>query len=334
MKRTKHILSAACLLPLAAIISCNEKPQPLPEPADAQESVRISIQAAPLTKASGTEALDFESAITSFDFLVFDAATDKLLLQEHRSSGAGFTLKMVPGGKKVIAFANGGNVVPEGAVTALDSLQYRYFNFADVNEDGTRLAMYDLQGLGGVVNIIPGGENVIEVNLNRFPCRIRLRSITEELLSENVNSFSYGAACLYNVPCRYALDGTLDDTAGKRLQPLNSGVTGASAASGGSLTYKPLTTGSGAHHPLGAPVELYTYPGSEVYLGFSATINGTPYYYAVPLSGLQSNYSYDVSIVLHTLGGTDPGQPAINTGVSASVTITPWGSGDEITETL
>ena len=332
MKSTKVFLGAACLM--AATLSCKQQALPQPEPADAEETVRIDIQTAPLTKASVTEARDFESAINSFDFLVFDALTDKLLLQEHRSSGAGFTLKMVPGRKKVIAFANGGNVVADGSVTALDSLPRRYYHFADVNVDGTQLAMYDLQGLGSEVNITAGGTNVIGVNLSRFPCRIRLKSISEELLSETVSSFSYGAAYLYNVPFRQALNGSVDDTPANRLNPLHSSITEASAASGGSLTFKPLATGSGAHHPLGAPAELYTYPGSAVHLGFSVNINGTPYYYAVPLTGLQSNYSYDVSVVLHTLGGTDPGNPAINTGASATVTVTPWGSGDEITETL
>lgn len=330
--KTTQVFLGACML--AATISCNQKPLPQPEPAHAEETVRIDIQTAPLTKASVTEARDFENAITSFDFLVFDATTNKLLLEEHRSSGAGFTLKMVPGRKKVIAFANGGNVVAEGAITALDSLPRRFYNFADVNVDGTRLAMYDLQGLSSEVTITQGGTNVIGVNLSRFPCRIRLKSISEELLSETVSSFSYGAAYLYNVPGRHALGGSVDDTAARWLNPLHTSVTEASAASGGSLTFKTLTTGSGANHPLGAPAELYTYPGASVHLGFSVNINGTPYYYAVPVTGLESNYSYDVSVVLHTLGGTQPDNPAINTGASATITVTPWEPGDEITETL
>ena len=327
MKTKQFLMGAACLL--MASVSCNQKKDLTP---DALAEVHVHVQAPETTKASDITESSFERAVQDLNILLFDATTGKLHHWEQRSNANSFTAKMLPGNVKIFAYANGGNVVTPDAISTLSDLSSLYFNYGDANVSDTKLVMNDLSGKLEMNVVSSTNTNYLNVYLSRIPCRIRLKSITPAFLSETVTSLSYNAAYLQNIPGRISLDGTLDDSAEQRKNVLGQALS-AETAEGGALTFKTLTTNS-TTNALGSPVALYCFPGSSVYLGFSVKVNGTDYYYALPVSGLQSNKSYDVDVTLHNLGSEDITHPAINTEASVGVTILPWSAGSEITEIL
>lgn len=330
MKTKLLMLSTACVL--AAAVSCNKND--VKQPATTEEEpvdVQINIQTEALTKASDVTESDFEKAVKTFDLIVFDAGTGKLSQQKSTMNGNSFNTKMIPGTKKIIAVANGGTTFASSHVNVLTGLNGVFYNFSAVNTEGTKLVMTDLRGLEETTTIAADQTNVVNIQLKRQPCRIRLKTVMPSFLAETVTSLSYNSAYLQNIPGRFALDGTIDDSVEQRKNILGQELT-AQTADGGTLTFKTLTTGTS--NTLGSPVSLYCLPGASVHLGLSAKINGTDYYYAVPLKNLESNKSYDVEVILQNLGGTSITDPAINTGVSANIQVLPWTAGATVSETL
>ena len=324
----KYLLILAAIA--AAAVSCNTKDAPVVM-GEETATVQVQIRTAPLTKS---DAPAFETDVKSFDLLVYDAESRRLLHREKTSSDASFMMKMIPGRKRVVAFANGDDVISGTAsLPLMDDLGGLYYPFQIHNVSDNKLVMSDLSGFNESIDISEGANNVISVNLKRFPCRIRVHSITPAFHSVTVQQLSYGNAWLCNIPSRYALDGTLDDAAATRKNPVKSEITAANSFGGG-LTFQALSTQTDGSYTLADAANLYCYPGSDVYLGFSANINNVTYYYALPVGPLASNTTYDVDILLHNLGSEDPDNPAINTGVSAQISVLPWESGQSVTETL
>ena len=327
MKTNQFLMGTACLL--MACVSCNNKSDLR---SNALAEVNVQVHTTEMTKTSDITESSFERAVHDLNVLFFDSATGKLHHREQRTDASNFTTKMIPGEVQVFSFTNCGDVITGANITNLSQLASTYLNFSDVNVDNTQLVMNDLRGNREINVIQADNTNSISVNFKHIPCRIRLRSITPAFLSETITSLSYNAAYLQNIPGRISLNGTLDDSVEQRKNILGQSLT-ADTAEGGTLTFKDLTTNP-TTQALGSPVALYCYPGASVYLGFSVNINGTDYYYALPVSELESNKSYDVDIILHNLGSTDITNPAINTEASLNVMVLPWLAGREITETL
>lgn len=327
MKTKQFMMGAACLL--MASVSCNNKSDLR---SNALAEVKVQVQTSEMTKASDITETSFERAVQDLNILFFESSTGNLHHREQRTDATSFTTKMLPGRVQIFSFTNCGDVISNANITNLSQLATTYLNFSDVNVDNTKLVMNDLNGNLEINTISADYSNAVSVGLKHIPCRIRLRSITPAFLSETITSLSYNAAYLQNIPGRISLSGTLDDSVEQRKNILGQDLT-ADTAEGGSLTYKSLTTNT-TTQALGSPVALYCYPGESVYLGFSVKINGTDYYYALPVSNLDSNKSYDVDIILHNLGSTDITDPAINTEASINVYVLPWSAGREITESL
>lgn len=330
MKTKQLMLSMACVL--AAVVSCNKNDVQQSAQAEAEPvDVLVNIQTEALTKASDITESDFEKAIKNFDLIVFDNATGKLSHLRSSMNGNAFSTKIIPGTKNIIAVANGGTTFSSSHVNTLTGLNGVFFNFSAANVADNKLLMTDLRGLETTTTISADQTNVVNIQLKRQPCRIRLKAVMPSFLAETVTSLSYNSAYLQNIPGRFALDGTVDDSAEQRKNVLGQNLT-AQTADGGALTFKTLTTGSS--NSLGSPVYLYCLPGESVHLGLSVKINGTDYFYAIPLKNLESNKSYDVEVILQNLGGTTITDPAINTGVSANVEVLPWTAGSMVSETL
>lgn len=330
MKTKQLMLSTACLL--AAVVSCNKNNVQQAAPVEEElVDVQVNIQTEAITKASDVTEQNFEKSVKEFDLIVFDNATGKLSQLKSTMNGNNFTTKMIPGTKKIIAVANGGTTFASSHVSTFTGLDGVYYNFSAANVSDNKLAMTDLRGLETTTTISAEQTNVVNIQLKRQACRVRLKAIMPSFLAETVTSLSYNAAYLQNIPGRFSLDGTIDDGVDNRKNILGNDLT-AQTAEGGALTYKSLTTGSA--NLLGTPVYLYCYPGASVHLGLSVKVNGTDYFYAIPMKNLESNKSYDVEVILQNLGGTTITDPAVNTGVSANIEILPWTAGSTLTETL
>jgi len=330
MKTKLLMLSTACVL--AAVVSCNKNNvQQSAKVEEEMVDVQVNIQTEALTKASDITESDFERAVKNFDLIVFDAGTGKLSQLKSTINANTFTTKMIPGSKKIIAVANGGTTFATSNVNTLTGLNGVFYNFSATNTADTKLAMTDLRGLEETTTITADQTNVVNIQLKRQTCRIRLKAVMASFLAETVSSLSYNSAYLQNIPGRFALDGTVDDSAEQRKNVMGQELT-AQTAEGGALTYKTLTTGS--TNALGNPVFLYCLPGASVHLGLSVKVNGTDYFYAIPLKNLESNKSYDVEVILQNLGGTSITDPAINSGVSANIQVLPWTAGTMVSETL
>lgn len=321
-----------------------------------------------MTKASDVTELAYEKAVNNLQIFIFEGET--LFRYEKISSGLG-TLPysktytaMKAGAYQVYAVANAGDL---GDVATEAALQEKVVKLSDCS----LTASQGFVMAGNATTVVGNGAAATaSVALTRFAARVRLVSVKNEVPASYAQSgaITVKSVFLINALGTWNLGGTgaasewvnLGGRAsGKQASTTKSDYIAAASQVNPSAYQTQVFRADGSSVANNVQKDytdccLYSFPnavttdhtgntattsdGAFARLVVLATVNGADWWYPVTLfkdgKGLERNTSYDVRLVIRGTGSTDPNEPVGKGDLTAEVSVNPWTSGAEYTETI
>jgi hypothetical protein len=196
------------------------------------------------------------------------------------------------------------------------------------------------------------------MSLERFPARVRLKSLTNGIpttaVYANNSAIQLKGVFLTSVNSTWTL-GTINPSTGADVAPstlINNSLNSASFAGASSLTNASQTGAFNAYSvargatntptPTAATNwDTYAFPtsvpvsGNPPRLVIWATVNGADYYYPVALpDGIERNKTYEINATILGTGSTDIYTPVIRGNILTDISVKPWVSGGSYDETI
>lgn len=325
-----------------------------------------------VTKASSTDALAYETKVSTVDVFVLSGTT--VVRHETFSS-----ISSLPYEAKVMGIPSGsyrvlvyGNAPSSAAsATTMGAITGTAITLADCSLTNGFVMGVDC----GNVTVNSGMETPVTATMQRFVSRVRLKSVTNGVPSGYASSgaITVKGAYLINVPTAWDLTGLVANVsswgnlagrnaAGSAMITANSQVN-PSAYAAHLAKFQSVAIANGAANSTSFGWNLYAFPSpnaasaSDLFgaaplsapsmtacprLVVVATVNGRDCFYPVTLvSGgatLARNTSYDVSLTILGVGSSDPNEPVITSeSVIATVTVVDgggWTAGNNYNEPL
>lgn len=352
--KNKILLALAACVALAACNKQENAPESLQFPAEEQGmgSISLSIdgdfaqtKAIPGSKdGSFNTETDAEKAVKTIQALVFDEAK-RVVAYKSFTSATGMSIDCTAGSRTVWMVLNFPTDL--SAVKTEDQLK------ATAASLDSHTAANGFVMTGSASCTIQKGQTAsCEVSVNRLVSRITVSHIYNELPS-GLGSITINDIFLSNVVANQNLAGTAAITTWYNLYGRSTGSTSKNDIINGTdhlascpdLTFvKPasaVTIAHGAKHGSGGQYKFYTMPNAtKTALGawsatpsaqpativIDATIDGSHYYYPVPLTTYvpERNKSIDVDIVITGPGSSDPNASVEKGALSVTVKVVPW----------
>lgn len=347
------------LLAMVSLVACNKQQVITPDKSELGKIVLdVVLPDAPITKAptAYSTAQTYESQVNSVQILVFNSSTGAL--DRYYDAGktlTGISLSTVHGSKTVWAVINGPSLT---GISTLNALQATALTL-DGNNSTTASTGFVMAGSASCT--VGSSTATCNISASRFVSRIALVSVKNAIPSV-YGSLTVNAVWLSNVVGNQNLAGNASANtwynkfgrADENTQVASHIIDGSTyKASCPSLTFKSLSqsVSNGSTHTPSTPYLFYTYPNTSTTapMAFStsfsaqrtvlvvkATVNGTAYYYPVPLDDAAParNTTYTVALTITGIGSTDPNVPVQKGNMTVNVTVSGWTSGQVYDETI
>lgn len=347
------------LLGLLTLAACNkEQSADSVSKAEGKLVLEVSLPDSPQTKAPSaySTAQTYESQVNSVQILVFNSSTGAL--DRYYNAGktlTGISLSTVQGTKDVWAVINGPDL---SGISSLSALQATALSLGG-NQSTTASTGFVMAGSASCT--VGTSTASCNISANRFVSRVALVSVKNAIPSV-YGSLTVNAVWLSNVVGNQNLAGNASANtwynkfgrADESPQVSSHIIDGSTyKASCPDLTFKSLSQSisNGSTHTPSTPYLLYTFPNSSTtapkafstsfsaqrtVLVVKATVNGTAYYYPVPLDDAapSRNTTYTVALTITGIGSTDPNVPVQKGNMTVNVTVSGWTSGQVYDETI
>lgn len=329
---------------IAAAVSCNKDDSSAAQQpaADGMVNLKVAITA-PVTKATvaGTDA---ENTVSNIQIFVFKLnGSDYVYEASAKANDDELNITVTSGTKTVLALVN-----EDTDYTA----QQDYEDILAMVTSFKDNARNDFRMVGTKEQLVDATHTTVAVPVNRVAARIRVNSITNNLLNgfddddvKVVRAYLTHVADNTDYTCVLANTGWYaEDGINTQLDHAGAAVSVAAEKSAvNDLVYQALATpadlaSAASYAPAGGAFVLYAYPhdGSvkKTHLTVEMEIGGKDYTYVIELPALLSNHSYEINdLVLRNLGNPSDGDDVIEdeednpiTPVEAtfSVEVQPW----------
>lgn len=331
MKRFSIILLAG-LTVLAA--SCNESGNdPLGGGSPACR-LRVDITGGATKAGTNTDSPGYETRVRDLQLLVYDQ-TGVLEAYQRGTSTTGYDFDLTTGEKTVWAIANCPDNLNRMPLDELSTLLSRLEDNSEDEGDGTFVMAGSDTG-----TVTPAVINIMNVKVFRLASRIALQSVRNSLTSSHDVILKY--AFVQNVVREAVLT---DPSSGSSEKGNVNGRTGGEDIDATSVFPEISVSGVSlggtnvAHGEAFAPevpALVYSYPDTsgEAFLTLVTEIQGSTYYYKVPLPELRPNTAYAVTLELIHLGTHSPGDDHEFSDVQGSISVEPWETGELFEATI
>lgn len=354
-------------LPLFVLLfSCNGNLHPEGEDDGVSACLTLKFSSLPgtTTRVSDLEQTPGETAVNTLDVLVYRADGSGLLDVHHSASDSELESHTVSvdcpvGNKAIFLVANAPSRI-EAAWGSVNGLKGELLYLAENSRDSFIM----IGTPGGVVSLVSGEGNDLDVELRRYAARVSVRSIRAAFTSPAQRDLPFSIrrvflACVN--PTALALHGDVDDpfgepdADGRYLWPLSGSSdlmtyaalpsTPSSYAVSGeaerSLTVFDMPSGEGTLYPSvsinpawSGRILLYMFPNQaedpvlQTKLVIETEFDGGVYYYSFPIPDIQPNTAYTFTgITLSRVGNPDPGIPVDVTQASFRLEVSDWETG-------
>lgn len=325
------LMAAACTNRISPAQSFQEEAQP-----NVQMTLNVSVEGGDVRTKTYTATVAAEEKLQNFQVLAFNTdangspTTSSTYYEAPSTNGvSSFTTTFHPGVKRMLAIANCSNLGPDtvSGWSSLGNVVWDSHNWITRN--------FIPLGKGFLeewkMTVAEGENKTVEVQLKHLVARVALTSVINEL-SEDYGDPVASTIALINVPNGLKMDGTVKEE--PYYNPWGGDYSVQANCTAGPASFKTLEYKYGSLQPS----TLYSFPGQKLYLMVAVNFRKgsvvTPYYYAVPLKGLEMDHTYDVVLRLRNLGSTDPQNPAVTYPSTFSVTVGPWTPADTIDEMM
>ncbi len=342
----------AALAALSACVSCNKSIRP----GDAGEPCVLNVTlGGEFGRLASTKAPGDDERINSVQILVFNTLTGKLDGAVYKDGLHGYgqwtsqeRINCTTGPRQVFAIVNAAHnyVDGESAVSRLSEMSA----LATVLSDNSASNLV-MSGSSPVQTFTAPVQN-ITVDVSRICASVVLKEVSNQMYSPVYKDrVRLAGAYLMNVPGENLLVGESVSAATVQEGKWYARNTKESSSDVASLLCAEYS-GSSALLPYGEATALgtvfYTMPNdlaveaaepwrqSSTYLVVEAEIDGNPCVYPVRLNALESNRRYEVSLVLHRVGG-DPDEPFKEiefADVTPTIVVTDWVEGTPINQEI
>lgn len=368
MKKIISIAAAAGLLQML-FVSCNRNVSPevanVQDLPDGMGIVKVELQTGALSEIkAGTPYVDelpYEKSINSVQLFFFDS-DDNLLRAENIGTRTSATFQIPVGVIEVWALVNFKDITKE--ISTLSELnQYQVLLADNSLDEGKGFLMYD----ASVVEVTANAENKIQFVAKRYASRIALASVTNSI--PEGYDVKLERAFIANAVSKTVVDFSTDNYVFANPQgrvgetPLEEShiIDGVSYESDiPDLLYKDfpaMTFAKGTSFTPTKPYCFYVLPngGGKEMAGFDvesgvefdlsealypttivlvAALNGTEYYYPIPINNIEYNKSYTVYVTLLGPGSQDPNSPVVKSSVDVELKVQPWRDGGVISSEI
>ena len=337
-------LAAACVL-LAA--SCNKLFQGEENAANVPAesyTVSIGVELGTATRAEAyTDEADYEKAINSVQYLIFDDA-DKLVAHRDVATTDAQDFNLKKGDKKIYVVVNASDL---SSVTTKSELLSKVYSFSG----DSKTASKGFQMVSDEYTVTVGKSTpATTVKVHRIAARVALVSVKNNL-SLSPGELKVERVWLSNVAADWSPSGTSVSTwynkQGRSDNEQSHIIgTGSYKAEAEEMTFKTIgqTVAKGGLYQPASPDLLYCYPnssenvpdgwtasfpaaGQKTLCVIAATVDGTLYYYPIVINTVESNRTYTVYATISNTGSDDPNKPITSDAASINVNVTPWESG-------
>lgn len=329
--RRHFILAAAACVALAA---CNKEATPQIQVKGEPCDLTISLSSRSVTKATVADT-DSEAKVSNLQVFVFNG--DVLdVYGSDATEATQITLKATTGARKVVALVN----TPDFSATA---------SYASLMEKVSLLSANaaDKFEMVGEKDVTLTASSSVTVNVDRLAARLRLLKVTRNFSSPALAALTADQCKVVRVYATNAVGNILYSKAAASPVVWHSSALNAGAAIETSfpLIYSKLTTAYGLAEDASyeSNISLYVYPNATTADSESAKIthvvlemliDGEYYTYPVPVAGIQSNRSMDVTeLVITRLGNPsngddviDPGEddPIVSNDIPFGIVVNDW----------
>ena len=339
--KTKHFLTLAAALLCCALPSCLKegRNELLPGVAPTETgtlSINIDGILPGATKADPvayTTTKDYEVAVNKLEVFIFNATG----VLERYINGTQLTksgIQLTVGSKTVYTVVNGQDLA--GSVKSLSELEALVAPFQAYNSTVVSSGM--IMTGKNTVEIVANTNATCDVTVRRLVYRVALEKVTSALPSQ-LGTVTVEGMLMVNGGADLRLSDI--QTAGNTtIPPYNT----LGKKSGGATVVSPETSDAPALMystiNLSTTVDIstdpkfvYSYPSScstanyEQKFVVQTSVDGVRYYYPIKLSGIRSNQTVTINLVINNLGSTDPNKEVEKGSATVNVTVSGWDSG-------
>lgn len=337
MKKNHSIATAAGLLSML-FVSCNMNVSPeaingngIPE---GMGLVKVELQTGGASEIkAGTayvEELPYEKSVNSVQLFFFDSVGN-LLRAENIGKNTTATFQIPVGPVEVWGLVNFKDIT-NGIRTLAELKSYQVL----LKDNSLVVDKGFLMYATVPVEVEASKENKITLLANRYASRISLASVTNSMPGGYETELEH--AFLINVATNSAVDcspveSVIANPQG-RVNETSHIIDGDTYKSEfPDLLYKDfpeMTFTKGTAFSPEKPYCFYAFPGVGTSLVVVATLNGTRYYYPVPIENMEVNKAYTVYLTLLGPGSEDPNQPVAKSAFSVDLKVQDWQDGGVI----
>lgn len=343
-------------LAIVSCVACNKAHQIESdgEPCVLNVSLGEAFDALVGTRASGDERND--EKINSVQILVFNTLTGKLDgslyrdgLQDYGKWTGSEKVNCTTGPRKVYAIVNARTNYVDGANEVHDLSEMDGLVTSLADNSATSLVMSGISP----EQTFSAPEQSITVNVSRICASVVLKEVVNQMYSPAYqDKVRLTGAYIMNVPGETLLAGkavqssaslpsgkwyarNAEERTSAVAALLSTDYAGASA----SLQYGKATSVGSVFYtmPNDLTQEAATpWSQSATYLVVEADIDGTPCVYPIRLNAIESNRRYEVSLVLHRVGGNpdEPYKEIEFSDVTPTIIVTDWTEGAPINQEI